>query len=243
MNIFDIPLIAAALEAAYRGLTALVAILQPIVGGASAALAILLVTVLVRAAMIPLGRAQVRAEFARRRLAQRLRELQRRYAARPEVLRTKTLELYRAEGTHPLADTWTLLVQLPVVSLLYAELTRVVIAGQSNMLLTAQLGGVPLGSSLLAAIGTSPSLPGLLVVGAVLTALALTATLSRRQALRLAVLDGSATPLVRAVSLASYLSVVFALFAPLGAGLYLAVSTAWTLAERAILRRTLAPGG
>jgi YidC/Oxa1 family membrane protein insertase len=39
--------------------------------------------------------------------------------------------------------------------------------------------------------------------------------------------------------LAPYLTVVVAAFVPLAAGLYLATSAAWALAERAVLRRRL----
>ena len=39
-----------------------------------------------------------------------------------------------------------------------------------------------------------------------------------------------------------FVSVVFAAFAPLAAALYLVTSASWTLLERAVLRRLLAPG-
>jgi YidC/Oxa1 family membrane protein insertase len=38
-----------------------------------------------------------------------------------------------------------------------------------------------------------------------------------------------------------FVSVVFAAFAPLAAALYLVTSASWTLLERAVLRRALAP--
>ncbi|MBI5161067.1 MAG: membrane protein insertase YidC [Micrococcales bacterium] len=239
VNPFDLPPLAAALAAASTGLAALAAALEPLAGAASAALAIVLVTLAVRAALIPLGRAQVRAESVRRRLAPRLRELRTRYRTRPETLQAKTFELYRAEGAHPLTGMWTVLVQLPVVGLLYAAVTHPSAAG--SVLLSATLYGAPLGDPLLTTLTASAGWPAVLVVAAVLGALAVTATLARRQQLRLAALDGSAVGLARAVSLLSYLTVGFALIAPLAAGLYLVVSTTWTLAERTILRRIIDP--
>jgi membrane protein insertase Oxa1/YidC/SpoIIIJ len=38
-----------------------------------------------------------------------------------------------------------------------------------------------------------------------------------------------------------YLTVIFAAFVPLAAGIYLLVSTAWSLAERRLFRRITAP--
>lgn len=241
MDIYAFPPIAAALDAAYTGLTAAAQMLEPVAGTASVALSIALVTLLVRAAMIPLGRAQVRAEFVRRRIAPKLRALQKRYAKQPEVLQRKTLELYREEGTSPLAGMWTVLVQAPVVGLLYAVFTHPSIAGHGNALLTARLGGVPLGHGLGATLLGGPAWPGLTVVLAVLAALAVTAALSRRQAVRLAERDGTLTPLVRGMSWLSFLTLAFALIAPLAAGVYLVVTTTWTLVERTVLRRVLDP--
>lgn len=241
MNPFDWTPIAAVLEAASGVLSTLVSALDPVADSASAALAIVLVTLAVRAALIPLGRSQMRAELARRRLAPRIRELQKRYRSRPQVLQTKTLELYREEGTHPLAGVWTVLVQLPIVSVLYAVLTRPTIAGHANALLGAHLGGIPLGTSLLGALGSGPAAPAILTAAILLGALVATATVARRQSIRLANLDGSATGLTRALASLSYLGVAFALIAPLGAALYITVTTAWTLVERSVLRRMLVP--
>lgn len=241
MDIYAFPPVAAVLDAAHSGLTAVIRMLEPFAGSASATLAIVLVTLLVRAAMVPLGRAQVRAEFVRRRLAPRLRELQRRHAKQPEVLQRKTLELYREEGTSPFAGMWTVLVQAPVVGVLYAVLTHPAIAGHANALLSARLGGVPLGHGLGATLLGGAALPGLLIVLFVLAALAVAASLSRRQALGLAERDGTLTPMVRGMSWLSFATVAFALIAPLGAGIYLVVTTTWTVLERMILRRLLAP--
>ena len=97
MDFYRFPPIAAVLDAAYSVVTALSDVVAPIAGSAAAAVAIVLVTLLVRSLLIPVGVSQVRADFTRRRLAPRLQELQRRYKKKPEVLQRKTLELYAAE--------------------------------------------------------------------------------------------------------------------------------------------------
>jgi YidC/Oxa1 family membrane protein insertase len=72
------PPLAAVLDTAHTLLLGLAALLEPLAGSAAAALAIVLVTIVVRAALIPLGVLQVRAEAARRRLAPKLADQQKR---------------------------------------------------------------------------------------------------------------------------------------------------------------------
>lgn len=119
MDFTAFPPLAALLDGAHALITGLAGLLEPLAGSAAAAAAIVLVTLLVRAALVPLGIRQVRAEIERRRLAPQLAELQRRHQKNPELLQKKTLELYQREGVSPLAGILPALVQLPFVSLLY----------------------------------------------------------------------------------------------------------------------------
>jgi YidC/Oxa1 family membrane protein insertase len=234
--------IAAVLDAAYNAVTALTALLDPVTGTASAAVAIVLITLLVRTALIPVGRSQVRAEFTRKRLAPRLQELQRRYKKNPEVLQRKTMELYAAEKASPLAGCLPTLLQLPVLSTVYGLFIMGSINGHTNALLSERLFGVPLGASLM----SGPGWPGGLVFAAIMVALAAVAWFSRRIALKNAPVVTDATPpvlqnLTGPLSWLPFLTVGFAAVVPLAAALYLALTTAWTLVERVILRRVLAP--
>lgn len=247
MDFYSFAPIAAVLDGAYTVVTALASLLAPLAGGASAALAIILITVLVRAALIPVGRSQVRAEFTRRRLAPKLQELRRRHGKNPDVLQRKTMELYAREKASPLAGCLPMLAQLPVISTLYALFILTTVNGHPNHLLTEQLGGVPLGTSLVTLLGTAEPWPGLIVFAVALTLIAATAWLSRRVALRFA--EGQPTDgvppamqsLMGPLSWVPFLTVVFAAVVPLAATLYLTVTTAWTLAERVILRRVMQP--
>jgi YidC/Oxa1 family membrane protein insertase len=80
---------------------------------------------------------------------------------------------------------------------------------------------------------------------AVLAAMVIVAWLARRTALRHAAAGaaaGAGVPnLTRVLSWAPFISVIAGAFLPLAATLYLAISSAWSLAERALLRRVLAP--
>jgi YidC/Oxa1 family membrane protein insertase len=242
MDLSAFPPLAAVLDAAHTLLLWLAAVLTPFAGAAAAALAIVLVTLVVRAALIPLGVLQVRAETARRGLAPRIAELQKRYRKNPETLQRKTLELYRDAGVSPFAGVLPALAQLPVVSVLYGVAVSPTLNGHPNELLTETLFGAPLGQTFTAMLAT-PAL-SLLVPIALLVVMTAVAWFTRRQTLRMAAAAPAAEgPLANATGILSWLSfttVVIALFVPLAATLYLTVSGAWTLVERTILRRRAA---
>ena len=248
MNFYDFPPIAAALDAASNLVTGLAAALEPLAGGASAAAAIVLVTLLVRVLLIPVGISQGRAEITRRRLAPLLRELQRKHSKDPEALQRATMKLYADEKASPLAGCLPVLLQAPVVSLLYGLFVHPDIAGHGNALLDARLLDVPLGRSFVAALGGGePAQLGVFAV--LLVVIALVSWLARRVALRQAALTpvpegtpGAVAQLTGVLSWMPFLTVLFAAFVPLAATLYLTVTTTWTLCERSIVRRVLAGG-
>ncbi len=231
MNIFDFPPIAAILDAASSLLGALGGVVSP-------GIAIVLVTIAIRAALIPLSLAVVRAEGHRRRIAPQLARLRTRYAKQPDRLRTETMALYAAEKVSPIAGFLPALAQAPVLTLVYALFTSTSIDGHANLLLQATFLGAPLGRHLLAATG------GVLVTDLVAVALivviAVIAWLSRRATRRVSLpVDPAQQRLADVLSFTPFLTVVFASIVPLAATLYLAVSTGWTLIERQVMRRVL----
>jgi YidC/Oxa1 family membrane protein insertase len=242
MDFFSWPPIAAILDAAYGFVTALSAAVEPFAGTAAALVAIVVLTVLVRLILVPVGISQVRAEYTRRRLAPALAELQRAHGANRELLARKTMELYQAERTSPFAGMLPLLAQLPVISLVYAVFTHATIAGHANTLLGEHVFGAPLGTSFVGLAGSASVWPGFWVYAAVLVLIAAVTTVSRR-VLALPQPEGSATPTgaLRALSFLPYVTVVFAAFVPLAAAVYILTTTAWTVVERATLRRLLDP--
>lgn len=236
MNIFDLPVLSALLAAASAALAALGAVVTP-------AGAVVLVTVAVRAALIPVGVSLARAERARRRLAPRLAELQKRFARNPERLQRETMALYAAEKVSPFAGCLPVLAQAPVLTLVYALFASPQIAGAPNALLDGELLGAPLGRHL-ADLAAGVAVSDLVFAGLV-AALTLVAVLARRVALRQAPeLPSAAAPsgLTRVLGFAPFLTVVAAAFLPLAATLYLTVSSAWSLGERALLRRAVVAG-
>lgn len=228
-------IITPALNAASSLFCGAMALLAPLAGSAASVLAVVLVTLGIRALLVPVGIAQVRADLGRRRIAPQLAELQRRHAKHPERLATAMRALYRRERVSPAAGILPTLAQLPMLSAVYGVFTHPVIGGATNVLLTASLANVPLGTSLLSAFGLGAW--GIGVAAVVLVVLASVALLARRQQLRWALARSRMTDAASWLGLAP---VAFALVAPVAAGVYLVVSQSWGLAERAVLRRVLA---
>lgn len=236
MDPFSFAPIGALLEGAYVFVEAIASLLDPVAGGLSAALAIVVLTLVVRTALIPVGISQVKAEWARRRIAPKLAALQRKHKGKPEVLQQKTMALYKAEKVSPFAGILPALLQAPVISLVYALFIRTSIGDHGNALLGESLGGVTLGTSVFHA-----GWPGVLVFAALFAVMAAVAWMTRRTTLRLAVGQPELPPAMArmqgTLSWLPFLTIVFAALVPLAAALYLVTTTAWTLAERAILRR------
>ena len=205
---------------------------RPLLGASSAWVAIALLTLLVRVALLPLTIAQLRAARTQVELQPEIAALRKRHAKRPERLQAALLDLYRERGVGVLAGSGCLplllqLVQLPVMFVVY----RVVRASA----FTGALLGVPLGTTLLAA--PPPVLLALVGVLAVL------ATLSAWQAGRTARRAAAATPgqptARQAATLARVLPfavIPMAAWLPLAVVVYLAAGNLFTVLQQAIAR-------
>lgn len=82
-------------------------------------LAIILLTILVKAVFYKLSEAQYRSMAKMRKFAPRIAELKERYEGDRERMSKAMMELYKKEGFNPLAGCWPLLVQMPVFFALY----------------------------------------------------------------------------------------------------------------------------
>jgi YidC/Oxa1 family membrane protein insertase len=241
MDIFSFPPISATLDAAYALLMGLASLLQPVTGGASAAIAVVVLTLLVRTILIPTGVAQAKAEQTRARIAPKLRVLQGRHKNDRERLQRETMKLYADEKASPFAGCLPVLIQAPVVGIIYTLFLHAAIAGHPNNLLTEHVFGVPLGASLIGSIGSGTlTWPAVAVFGVVIVVIMAVAEITRR------VLGPAPTTtprapggegMLRLVGALQFSTAVAAAFVPLAAGLYLLVTVLWTLAQRLILRR------
>jgi YidC/Oxa1 family membrane protein insertase len=242
MDLYAFPPIAALLDGASAVLMGLAHLLEPLAGASSAAAAVVLLTLLVRAALIPVGISQAKAERTRARLAPELAELQRKHRTNPERLQRETMALYQAEGTTPFAGCLPLLVQAPVVGVVYALFILPTIAGHANALLAQTFVGVPLGSSLAGSIAAGTLTPAAFAVFAtIVLGIALVGEVTRRVLKPLQATQPSPSQqqprALRLLGVLQFVTAVVAVFVPLAAALYLLVTVAWTLAQRMLLRR------
>lgn len=262
MNPYDFPPVAAVIDGAYALLMGLSALVEPLLGGFAAAASVVIVTLVVRAALIPVGVALAKGEQTRARLAPKLQALQAKHRDDPERLQRELRELYAEEGTTPFAGCLPMLVQAPVVGVIYALFILPVVNGHPNALLGETLFGVPLGSSLAGTIASGgATVAALAVFGALVLAIAAVGWLTLRAArpggplavprpARSAAASGpsartsssaTAAPALPDLSKAMlplhFMTAVIAVFVPLAAGLYLLTTVAWTLVQRLVLRR------
>lgn len=234
MNIIDL-----VISTASAGLAAFGSLVTP-------ALAIVLVTLAVRAALIPVGVSLARANQGRAKLAPELAALQKKWAKNPERLQRETMALYASAKVSPFAGCLPMLAQAPVLALVYAIFASPTIAGAPNALLGNTLFGAPLGLHVSALFAGFE--PVHLVLLGVIAVIAVVAWLSRRAQQRLVAANPAtasavssapgAAPLAgltKALSWAPFITVIAACFVPLAAALYLAVSTTWSYVERRIL--------
>jgi YidC/Oxa1 family membrane protein insertase len=89
----------------------------------SAGLAIILFTIAVRTAMLPLTMTQVRSQRAMMNLQPRLKELQRRHAGDRQRIAQEQMRLYKEAGVNPVAGCLPMVLQMPIWIALYSALT------------------------------------------------------------------------------------------------------------------------
>ena len=194
----------------------LVSWLAPLTGTAGAIVAFVLI---IRLCLHPLARIQIRGEKARAEIMPKLKDIQDKHRGNPERLNQELATFYGGEGKGMFAGCLPMLIQLPIFSVMYRLFLSPTVGGHPNQLLTHTLLGTPLSTVFL----TSPSIAA---VGLFL----LMAAVATWSALRMT----GGPKLLRAVP---YASVVFAMFVPLAAGIYLLTTTTWTAFERALLLR------
>ncbi len=194
----------------------------------SGGVAIVLFTVAVRAALLPLAIRAARGERARSALAPKLNDLRAKHGADREAFAAEAASMLRAGGSSPFAGMLPALLQIPFFMMLYRLFNASTVDGIPNGLLGQSLLGVHLGTRFLA----DPGAPVFWLVFAALAAIAWYAGRRLRGG------EGTMAKLMRAMP---FFTVLVAAYVPLAAGLYLVTSTAWTAIERTILTRSPAP--
>lgn len=249
MNIYDFAPIKALIMAAYWLVTNLSDLLEPLVSASSAALAIVLLTVVVRILLIPVGRSQVKASITRQRLAPKIAELRKRHGKNPELFQRKVMEIYAKEKASPMAGCLPVLAQMPILMAVYGLFIVPTVDGHPNDLLGHTFLGIPLDAGFVGQLGSGAATP---TSGAVFVTIMIVIAAVAQASRRLLVVPTPAsaeTPaqsgvpdlsgLTRALSFLPFMTAVIAVFAPLAAAIYLMTTTAWTLGERILLNKML----
>ncbi len=82
-------------------------------------IAVVLLTVVVKLILLPLGLKAARTQLLMRELEAPLKEIRERYKSSREEQAKRTLELYREKGVNPFSSILVLFIQLPVIFGLY----------------------------------------------------------------------------------------------------------------------------
>ncbi len=222
--------------------------------GAAWALSIVGLTLVIRAALIPLFVKQIKSSRNMQLIQPKVKELQKKYGHDRERLAQETMKLYKDSGTNPFASCLPILLQMPIFLALFRLLNHAA-KGEGKGVLTQTLaeqfgqaklfGSVPISATLIKADGNL----GVLAVAATLV-LAMTATtfLTQRQLMSKNMpADALSGPYAQQQKLLLYvLPVVFAVGGvafPIGVLLYWTTSNLWTMGQQFyVIRNNPAPG-
>lgn len=109
----------------YRFMSAVTGVISdnPVTGrslaGHSGVLAILLLTIVIKVALTPLTKKSFHSMREMQKLQPLMKELQQRYKDKPAELQKQTMALYQEHGVNPLSGCLPMLLQMPIIILLW----------------------------------------------------------------------------------------------------------------------------
>ena len=226
-------------------------------GGWTWTLAVIGLVLVIRAALIPVFLAQVRAQRRMRLLQPKLKELQARYKGRTDqasrqAMSQEQMALYKKHGTNPLSACLPLLIQAPFFLALFQVLSGISSAapqGQGIGALgrdqvvqfdSASVFGAPLSASLLHG-GGDPAAVAVPAVVMILLMIACQFLTQKLVAARSMAGQDSDSPLMRQQRFILVgLPLLFGaggIFFPIGVLVYWTVSNLWTLGQQFLVSR------
>ena len=226
---------------------------MPADSGAAWALSIIGLTLVIRAALIPLFVKQIKSSRNMQLIQPKVKELQKKYGHDRERLAQETMKLYKDSGTNPFSSCLPILLQMPIFFALFRLLDQAAKGNERGVLTheqavqfgRAELFGVPLSDTFLKADGDV----GVMGLAAVLViAMTLTTFLTQRQLMSKNMpADALSGPYAQQQKMLLYvLPVVFAVGGiafPIGVLLYWTTSNLWTMGQQFyVIRNNPAPG-
>jgi len=223
--------------------------------GAAWALSIIGLTIVIRAALIPLFVKQIKSSRNMQLLQPRVRELQKKYGHDRERLAQEQMALYRETGTNPFASCLPLILQMPIFLALFRLIDRaaneekrgILTDEQVVSLAQAKIFGARIADTFTGADGDTAVQVRVL---AALLVVAMTATtfLTQRQLMTKNMpADAMTGPYAQQQKILLYvLPVVFAVGGiafPIGVILYWTTSNLWTMGQQfVVIRHNPVPG-
>ncbi|MDP3969998.1 MAG: membrane protein insertase YidC [Nocardioides sp.] len=222
-------------------------------GGASWALSIVGLTVVIRAALIPLFVKQIKSSRNMQLLQPRVKELQAKYKHDRERLAQETMKLYKDTGTNPFASCLPILMQMPIFLSLFRLLDQAakekpkgtLTLEQAQQFGEATLFGGRIADTFLRADGD----PAVMLLAATLVvSMTVTTFLTQRQLMSKNMpADAMTGPYAQQQKLLLYvLPLVFAIGGvafPIGVLMYWTTSNLWTMCQQFyVIRNNPAPG-
>ncbi len=223
--------------------------------GAAWALSIIGLTVVIRAALIPLFVKQIKSSRNMQLLQPRVRELQKKYGHDRERLAQEQMALYKETGTNPLASCLPLIVQMPIFLALFRLLDRaahgekrgILTDAQVESLSQAKIFGARIADTFTGA-GGDTALEVRLLAALLVIAMTATTFLTQRQLMSKNMpADALTGPYAQQQKILLYvLPVVFAVGGiafPIGVLLYWTTSNLWTMGQQfVVIRHNPVPG-
>jgi YidC/Oxa1 family membrane protein insertase len=223
--------------------------------GAAWALSIIGLTMVIRAALIPLFVKQIKSSRNMQLIQPKVRELQKKYGHDREKLAQETMALYKETGTNPFASCLPILMQMPIFLALFRMLDRaahgetrgVLTEQQVDSLAGAKLFSAPISETFLGIDG-SPVTSVRVLAAVLVVAMTATTFLTQRQLMTKNMpADALTGQYAQQQKILLYvLPVVFAVGGiafPIGVLLYWTTSNLWTMGQQFyVIRRNPAPG-
>lgn len=229
-------------------------------GGLSWALSIIGLTLVIRAALIPLFVKQIKSSRNMQLLQPKVKELQKKYGHDRQKLAEETMKLYKDAGTNPFASCLPILLQMPIFFALFRLLDQAAKTGKPHGFLTAEraeqfgqseiFGKVPIADSFWGSRTWGDDPNGLVMGVALVLVLAMTATtfFTQRQLMAKNMpAEALSGPYAQQQKMLLYiLPVAFGLGGvafPIGVLLYWTTSNLWTMGQQFyVIRNNPAPG-
>lgn len=222
--------------------------------GAAWALSIVGLTLVIRAALIPLFVKQIKSSRNMQLLQPKVRELQKKYGHDREKLAQETMALYKEAGTNPFASCLPILLQMPIFLALFRILDQAARNEEGRGILSddqavefahSELFGVRISKTF---IGADGDLGVQLMAAFFVIAMLVTTFTTQRQLMTKNMPESAMTgPYAQQQKLLLYvLPVVFAVGGvafPIGVLIYWTVSNLWTMGQQFyVIRNNPAPG-